>query len=223
MNTILKSTGLTALLVAAALITGCASDKSESTTATGVKQEAALKHQKPAKNGATGRMEAMQIQMPAPGKSKVVFIRPGTLGSMLPFYVHDDDKLIGVLKANSYFVYECDPGNHLFSTSMEGVAMLDASLLPDRIYYAKVSAAMGVFVAEVNMYSLHPGCAGDLWRKLPTILPHLHETVASERGSLGSTNYIKRVQIYHKYEYLPDQHREQILPEHGQLKPIGVY
>jgi hypothetical protein len=102
--------------------------------------------------------------------------------------------------------------------------LLDAQLLPDRIYYAGVAAEMGLVVAEVKMCSLHPGCAGNLWPKLPRMLPHLRETVASDKAiehdKGGAANYWARVQKYHE-SYLLRPDREQILPEHGQLQPIG--
>ena len=98
---------------------------------------------------------ALVIQMPAPGKSKVVFIRPRENKRYeLTYSVHDDDRLIGELASGYFFQFECEPGYHWFSTSMEDVAMLEATLLPDRIYYVRVSAAMGWVVPQVDMYSL---------------------------------------------------------------------
>ncbi|MFM2295784.1 MAG: hypothetical protein RLZZ350_2197, partial [Verrucomicrobiota bacterium] len=91
--------------------------------------------------GMNGKRDATQVSLPTPGKAKVVFARFGNFGGGITFNVHDGSSLIGVLPGNSFFTYECEPGVHQFSSSMEDVAMLDANLLPDRIYYAKVSAA----------------------------------------------------------------------------------
>jgi hypothetical protein len=219
---------MTALLVAAALMTGCASDKSQPTAATGTMQKAASKDLKPARTGVTGKKEAMHIPMPASGKAKVVFFRADKsgLGGRINFRIHDGDQLIGVLIRDSYFVYECEPGDHFFSSSMENVAMLDANLLPDRIYYAKASAAPGCWVARVKMSSLHPGGAGDLWPQLPKLLPRLRETTlfpeVVEHERQGTTRYMERVQKWRQEDYLSNTNREQILPEHGQTKPIGA-
>jgi hypothetical protein len=175
--------------------------------------------------GTTGRREALKITMPAAGKAKVVFVRPSSYGGAVAFNVHDGDKLIGVLPGNSYFVYECEPGHHLFSSSMEDVAMLDANLLAGRIYYAKVAAVMGWVTAQVNMYSLHPGCAGDLWPKLPKLMRSLRETAVTPEmvgnDSRGAAKYQERIQKYHAEKYLTNPKREEILPEHGQLQPVG--
>src|ERR1051325_3250705 len=75
----------------------------------------------------TGGKTALKQEMPPPGKSKVLFVRPSQfLGEAIAFHVHDGDHLIGVLPGTSFFVYECEPGNHLFSASMEDLAMLAA-------------------------------------------------------------------------------------------------
>ncbi len=163
--------------------------------------------------------------MPAAGKSRVVFVRPNALATAITFSVHDGEKLIGVLPYSAYFVYDCEPGHHLFSASMENVAMLEADLLADRIYYAKVSASMGWVVAEVKMYSLHPGCAGDVWAKLPKILPSMRETTITdemiEKDRQGIAKYKERMDKYYAEKYKPNAKREQILAEHGQSQPVA--
>ena len=198
----MKRLGLFALLVVAAFGTGCA------TTHT------------------AGHKSGPDIEMPVTGKSKVVFIRPSQYaGRGVVFGVHDEDRLIGVLQSGSFFEYECEPGHHLFSSSMEDVAMLEADLLPDRIYYAKVSSAMGWLISQVNMYSLHPGCAGNLWPELPHILAGLRESVVTsrhvERDRKHADTYRERIEKYLEYKYRPNPNREQILPEHGQTQPIA--
>ena len=81
-----------------------------------------------------GRKSGLGLDLPAPGKSKVVFVRPGQfMGDGVVFGVHDGDRLIGVVPGSSYFVYDCEPGRHLFSSSMEDIAILEADLLADRI------------------------------------------------------------------------------------------
>jgi hypothetical protein len=177
-----------------------------------------------ASNYTIGRRSGLGLEMPATGKSKVVFVRPSQfMGDGMDFAVHDGDKLIGVVSGSSYFVYDCEPGQHLFSSSMEDVAMLEANLLPERIYYAKVSSQLGVWISRVNMYSLHPGCAGDLWTELPKILSKTRETIVKQAAvtddQRGAARYMERVNQY-LAEYRSNPNREQILPEHGQTQPI---
>jgi len=179
-----------------------------------------------ASTGATGRKEAANISMPPAGKSRVVFVRPGGMAASITFNVHDGGQLAAVMPYDAYGVYDCEPGHHLFSASMEDVAMLEANLLPDRIYYAKVSAAMGFVIAQVNMYSLYPGCAGNYWAKLPKVLRSLRETKVTpeyiEKDAQGITRYKERIEKYYNEKYLPNPKREQILPEHGQLQPVAA-
>jgi len=45
-------------------------------------------------------------------------------------------------------VYEGDPGKHEFASISEGGALLDAELLPDRIYYVQLAIHMGAMRAR---------------------------------------------------------------------------
>ena len=84
---------------------------------------------------ASGHKSALKMEMPATGKTKVVFVRPGQFaGAAITFDIHDEDRLIGTLPNKSFFEYECEPGHHIFSTSMENLTFLEADLSPDRIY-----------------------------------------------------------------------------------------
>ena len=178
-----------------------------------------------ASTGGGPKGTAPNITMPPAGKARVVFLRPSSYAYAIHFGVHDGENLIGVMTASSYFTYDCEPGKHLFGTSMEDVALLDADLLPDRIYYVKVSAAMGAWIAQVNMYSIHPNCAGNFWEKMPKALRGVRESHLSsagiEKDKQGIAHYMERVNKAHP-KYLNNPNREQILPEHGQLKPIDA-
>src|SRR6266576_4591731 len=127
-----------------------------------------------------GRKSGLNLEIPPPGKSKVVFIRPNPLYRDFSFDVHDQERLIGVLPYHSFFEYECNSGPHRFSATIENdLKVMEANLLPGRIYYVKIAARYGVFSPGVNMYSLYPGCVGDLWPQMPTILAELKETIVS--------------------------------------------
>jgi hypothetical protein len=84
---------------------------------------------------------------------------------------------------------------------------------------------MGAWVAQVNMHSLHPNCAGNLWPKLPKLLSKLRETritqemVARDRANIA--RYMERVRKYRATKYLTDPARKRILPEHGQTRPVS--
>jgi hypothetical protein len=160
------------------------------------------------------------IAMPAPGKSKVVFIRPNPLYRDFQFYVYDAEKLIGILPYKSCFQYECEPGPHRFVGTMEKeLKVMEANLLPGKIYYAKLAARYGMSAPGVNMYSLYPGCPGELWEQMPAILVDLAETSVNAEGQAQAQEqapwFQKKLQ-----EFRPSPEAEVIRPEHGQSEPI---
>lgn len=190
------------LLLAALIVNGCASS-----------------------DGKAGLKLGPDLGMPAPGKSKVVFLRPGHTAWAVHFRVHDGEKWIGRSSSSSYFVYECDPGRHFFSTSMDNVAFFNADLLPDRIYYVRVKAVMGLWVAGVRMYALYPGCAEINWGKMPKILAELEEegpitNEEQENDKVKLAGYMERVKA-HQNNPEQDFDAEKVLPEFGQTTPLS--
>jgi hypothetical protein len=163
----------------------------------------------------------LDLKMPAAGKSEVVFYRTRkSTGKWYAFRLHDDDRLIGRLVNGSCFAYECEPGRHILSSSMENFSLIDADLQPDRIYYVKVEAKMGINYARVGMTPVYPGCPGGLWEKLPGALRGLPTTSVSaedaETDQRGIAKYIERLK---KYEAEPRTSNEKILPGNGQPSP----
>lgn len=159
--------------------------------------------------------------MPAAGKSKVIFFRPTNYGGDLNFGVHDGRQLIGRVSGLSYFTYECELGHHVFSTSMENLAFLDADLLPDRIYYVCVHATMGWVIARVKMDAIYPGCSEMNWEKMPNTLVKLEKTTvddyAVKQDTLRIRGYTERLQ---KYQNEAGTNAFRILPEYGQTAPL---
>ena len=106
---------------------------------------------------------------------------------------------------------------------MENLSFLDADLLPDRIYYVKVEAAMGVWIARVKMSALYPGGDDIPWQKMPDLLARSsRSTITSEEvehDRKGAEGYSERLK---KNENEPEPHKdaEKILPEYGQTTPI---
>jgi hypothetical protein len=162
----------------------------------------------------------LNVQMPPPGMAKVVFIRPNPLYRDFQFQVCDDARLIGILPYKSFFQYECEPGRHRFSSTLEDdLKVIEADLAPGKIYYAKVAARYGVFSPGVNLYSLYPGCPGEVWPQLPQVLSELTETLVNADAVAehvkAEAEYGKRLE-----EFKPSAEAEVIRPEHGQAQPI---
>ena len=190
---------MSGLLLATAFVNGCAST-----------------------GGSSSLNLGPDFAMPSsPGKSKVIFIRPGHFAYAVHYWVHDGKQLIGESSSSEYFAYECDPGHHVFSTSMDNLSFLDADLLPDRIYYVRVQAVMGMWIAGVKMSALYPGCPDINWRQMPKIVSKLEKTTINsndmERDAKNIEGYMKRLKEYQ------DKSRDggKILPEYGQTSSLS--
>jgi hypothetical protein len=160
--------------------------------------------------------------MPQPGKAKVIFICPVS-GGGLEVGVHDGEQLVAKLPYKTYGVYECNPGPHLFSGSFGNVAILNANLLPDRIYYVVADFQARTFgVAWVKLVPLYPGGSEIKWQKLPEVLARMRKGVAvtpeiAERDRAGIGGYMERLNTYRDK---PAAGLHTILPEYGQTTPI---
>ena len=160
--------------------------------------------------------------LPAPGKANVIFIRPGHFAYQFHFDMHDGGILIGRSSSSEYFAYECDPGHHVFSTSMENLAYLDADLSPGRIYYVRVRAKEGMWVSpRVKMMPLYPGCPDIDWAKLPEIVAGLERTAPvtaeeAQHDKKGMDNYLVRLRSYQA----DHKNGGTILPEYGQTTTL---
>lgn len=182
------------LLLASLLIVGCASTDTE-------------------KGG-----KSVSIPMPSAGKSRVVFVRANKEGGPIDFGVHDGDVLVGKLRDKTYFVYDCAPGHHVFSSSFGNLMILNADLSPDRIYYVHVRGQLRAWGPMwIKMDPIYPGCPGEQsWEKLPRTLGKLREyTVTSaevEHDLKGIEKYKERMK---KYESDPEAN-EKLLADHGQ-------
>lgn len=94
---------------------------------------------------------------PAPGKALVYFVRTQFMGMAISVQLVADGKPLGWTRAGTFVVYEGDPGKHEFASISEGGALLDADLLPDRIYYVQVAIHMGALRARSHFEVIRPG------------------------------------------------------------------
>jgi hypothetical protein len=159
------------------------------------------------------------LGMPSPGKSKVVFLRDSNFGGnkYVPFRVHDwgAGQFIGLARSNTYFVYECDPGHHMFTTSMENLAVVKGDLLPDRIYYVKIEGKIGVLFTRVDMLPVYPGCHDFNWPRMAKILAGYKNT--SKEHAEDDTKYPEGTE-----DRMNKHSAKIILPEYGQTTPLSA-
>jgi|GEM_PF-1157478 len=134
MNPIRKSIGLTAALVATALMTGCASVPKTSKV-------------------------VERISQPPPGKALVNFHRPSSYGKPVGVSIFDiNGKMLVDMRGASLFQAVCDPGETVFISWTElVVTVIKADLASDKIYDVMVDVAPGIFTANIFLKPLTKG------------------------------------------------------------------
>ncbi|HWN93562.1 MAG TPA: hypothetical protein VNT99_00905 [Methylomirabilota bacterium] len=159
--------------------------------------------------------------VPTSGKAKVVFYRPKKEAS-IDIGVHDGEQLVAKLPGKTYCIYECDPGPHLFSGSFGNLDIVNADLLPNRIYYVKTALVpQWVTAAHVKMTPIHPSRAGSDWQEMPRTLMKLEKRIVTpqevERDRKGIEGYMQRMKVYRDK---PGAVFESILPDYGQSSAL---
>ncbi|MEM7107772.1 MAG: hypothetical protein AAF519_06075 [Bacteroidota bacterium] len=102
---------------------------------------------------------AQELQSPVSGKALVYFARSSGTGALINFKYFDGDQYLGKFSGLNYFLYECDPGEHLFWVAAENRDFVKADLLADKVYIIQVIPTMGAFKAAVK---LNPVSKSDL-------------------------------------------------------------
>ena len=157
--------------------------------------------------------------MPSPGKAKLIFFRPNKDLEM-DINVHDGKALAARLLGETYGVYECQSGPHTFSASFGNLDIVNAELLPDRIYYVRAVLVPQMWTpAWVKMKPVHPG-SGDDWQEMREAVSRLKKRVVTPESAAhdmkGIERYMERFEVY---KNKPGAVFERILPEYGQSTP----
>ncbi|HCO68870.1 MAG TPA: hypothetical protein DIT04_14090 [Dysgonomonas sp.] len=94
------------------------------------------------------------LQYPSEGRCMVYITRRSSAAMLISFKIFDGDIFLGKLKANKYFAYECDPGEHVFIARSENTDYVDATLEANKIYVIDAQVKMGIVKAKVKMVPL---------------------------------------------------------------------
>ena len=97
-----------------------------------------------------------EIKKPTEGKSLVYFVRYSGTGSLINFKYFDGEKYLGKAKGANYFIYECEPGDHLFWAASENRDFIKATLQANETYIIEVKPKMGAFKAAVRLNQVSP-------------------------------------------------------------------
>ena len=103
-----------------------------------------------------------EYEKPTEGKSLVYFVRVSSAGALINFKYFDGEKYLGKMNGVNYFIYECDPGKHIFWVAAENRDFLTADLKPNATYIVEAQPTMGAFKAAVQLYAISPDDAKKL-------------------------------------------------------------
>ncbi len=110
-------------------------------------------------------MTPSAIQLaPTSAKALVRFIRPSGMGFAQEFNLFDGSRLIGNIVAKSQFDYLADPGRHVFMTTAENKAFLDAELDAGKTYYVLLRIYPGAWRARAAFVPVTRG--SENWDKV---------------------------------------------------------
>lgn len=90
------------------------------------------------------------VPSPPMDKAIVLFIRSSGYASEEDFFIWDRDELLGISKAQSYFAYQCNPGEHLFIGMADNHAALKAELAGGKKYYIGITLGMGDWQSQFD-------------------------------------------------------------------------
>ncbi len=136
---------------------------------------------------------------PDPGKSMVVFMRPSSFGGAILSTVYDGMDYIGTVPANTRFSYQTDPGEHMFMVIGESADFMKADLAPDKTYYARVAARMGVWKARFSFIPYN----GESEEELQEWINGTKPMEMNEKGKTWAEQNAPSIQEKHD-KYLPE-------------------
>lgn len=123
----MRKNGLVGLLLAMTLlVTGCASVPMAS-------------------DAEDGAAKAFSVK---PDRANIYVYRNETFGAAIPMTVSINGRVAGQTGAQTYFLWEVEPGLHEISSHAETVSTIQLNAQPGKSYYVWQEVKMGVFMAR---------------------------------------------------------------------------
>jgi len=98
-----------------------------------------------------------QFKSPAEEKSLVYFVRFQGALALIDFKYFDGQKYLGRVSGDNYFIYECDPGEHVFWVAAENREYMKGDLKANCTYVIEVRPYMRAVMSGVKLYQISPG------------------------------------------------------------------
>lgn len=139
------------------------------------------------------------LKAPSEGKALVYITRSNNLGAGLNFRVFDKETFLGALPSSAYFLYECDPGEHLFWAASENRDYVEATLEANKVYVIDLRAKIGLVIAAVGVEPCSPDNETHVKRIKKVLKKHVEANVASKDRTLEKEdNIAKAMEAYQR-------------------------
>ena len=95
-----------------------------------------------------------EFKKPSEGKTLVFFVRYRGSVALIDFKYYDGEKYLGKVSGNNYFIYECDPGEHVFWVSAENREFIKGNLKPNATYIIEVRPYFRAVMSGVELIQI---------------------------------------------------------------------
>lgn len=128
--------------------------------------------------------DLLAMGQPDAGVARIVFIRPQTgMAGQGVVGVYDGDELIGGLSGNGYFVYDAEPGEHLFGcyAHQPGMDFMKADIAGGLTYYVQCSYQDRVVSLAAHIFAIKKD--SPRMNEISNVLAPLRYSVLTEEGA----------------------------------------
>ena len=139
------------------------------------------------------------LKTPKEGKCLVYIMRSNNMGGALNFRVFKNEQFLGALPSRSYFIYECDPGEHLFWAASENRDFVEATLEANKVYVIDLRAKIGLLIAAVGVEPYSPDNKKHVKRLNKVLKKHINANIVDvDRTEEKEDNIAKAMEAYNK-------------------------
>ena len=164
------------------------------------------------------------------GESTIVFMRPSALGGVVAASVFDvtgpETKFVGLVNYGTKYAHSVKPGQYTFMVIGESADFMQATVLPDRTYYALVTPRVGVWKARFSFKPIRQHELGGAefvgWSSATAYVTNSPATVNWAVENAGDINS-KRTQYWPEWNAKPPHQRaSQTLNAEDGRPSVGV-
>lgn len=158
------------------------------------------------------------------GESTIVFMRASALGGVVAASVFDvtgpETKFVGLVNYGTKYAHAVKPGQYTFMVIGESADFMQATVLPDRTYYALVTPRVGVWKARFSFKPIRQSEMGGSefasWTSSTKYVVNSAETTSWAVQNAADINS-KRTEYWPEWNSKPAHQRESqtLRPEDG--------